>query len=322
MHVTEIVKNKMKEGVPTFSVEIIPPRNGALLSDILRKVDALLAVEPDFISITRGAGGSLRGGTVPIAYLVKTKFNVETIAHLTCLDTPIDELENILMDHRYLEIDNILALRGDPPRDASDDYAKVRGAGFHRYAKDLVRQICRMNEEKYLKRKSDNKIYKTTANDEFRKGAPSNLCISVAGHPDGHPECPDREEALLHLKQKVDEGAELIFTQMVFSAKTYADFVKKARAIGISVPVIPGVRPITKYKQIAHIESFFLVPVPDGFKKELKSEDENYVREKGIELTARLSVDLLKSGAPGIHFFLMNDIESGRVLIKKIKEFM
>jgi methylenetetrahydrofolate reductase (NADPH) len=160
MKIADIVKNKNIKGKPSFSVELIPPRNGALLSGILKKVDSLLDVKPDFISITRGAGGSLRGGTVPIAYLIKQHTGIETVAHLTCIDTSIEEIENSLIDHWYLGLENILALRGDPPADAPPEYKEFRGLHYHRYARDLVRQIKNLNRGRYLVRGEDKRNLK------------------------------------------------------------------------------------------------------------------------------------------------------------------
>jgi len=141
-------------------------------------VESLVALKPDFISITKGAGGSLRGGTVPIAHLIKQKIGIETMAHLTCIDTPVEELENNLMDHRYLGIDNILALRGDPPRDAVENYGKREEFTYHKYAKDLVKQISNMNQGFYLKRKQDKKA--SEAGKIYREAEKTDFCIAVA----------------------------------------------------------------------------------------------------------------------------------------------
>lgn len=320
MKVINIVKDRISRGIPVMSVEIIPPRNGEILSKTLKKVESLLEVSPDFVSITRGAGGSLRGGTVPIAYLIKTKLGIETVAHLTCIDTSIEELENLLIDHHYLGLENILALRGDPPRDAPAQYKDGKGFNYHKYAKGLVQQLISMNRGEYLARPSDKKKGIVKDGRRFRSGNPCNFCILVAGHPEGHPECPDPDRTLQHLKEKVDQGADLIITQMVFSAKTYAEFVKKAREIGIKKPVIPGVRPITKARQIAHIESFFGVTVTERFKEGLKGLAKSDARRKGVEMTLELCRELLDAGAPGVHFYIMNDVKIGGELITRLRD--
>jgi len=319
MKIIDIIKHNIVSGKPTLSVEIIPPRNGERVEKVLRKVEDLMEVSPDFISITRGAGGSLRGGTVPIAYLIKQKFDIETMAHLTCIDTPVEELENSLIDHWYLDIDNILALRGDPPRDTSPGYGHGRDVHFHKYARDLVRQIKNINSGHYLIREIDIKKRKISPDRSYREGARTDFCISVAGHPEGHPECPDPEIAAGHLKEKVKSGAEFIMTQMVFDPEIYRKFIDQCKALEIHIPIIPGVRPITRYKSIARIENFFAVSVSDNFKDQLKALDKDKARTKGIELTIKLCRDLLKAGAPGIHLYIMNDVSVGKEIITQLR---
>jgi methylenetetrahydrofolate reductase (NADPH) len=317
MKVIDIVKEKNKGGKPTFSVELIPPRNGALLSGILKKVDSLAEVNPDFVSITRGAGGSLRGGTVPIAYIIKQRTGIETVAHLTCIDTSVEELENSLVDHWYLGLENILALRGDPPRDAPPEYKEFRGLHYHRYARDLVKQVNNMNSGRYLMRGEDRNNPENDGQ-EFRKASPTGFSVVVAGHPEGLPDCPDIDTGMKYLREKVDAGADLIITQMVFSAEIFREFVRKARDNGIEVPIIAGVRPLVSGDQISHIENFFKVKISDVFKKELCSPKEKKVKEKGIHLTYCLCCDLLEAGASGIHFYVMNDVKTAKLLIGQL----
>ncbi|MCE1249014.1 MAG: methylenetetrahydrofolate reductase [Firmicutes bacterium] len=309
MKISQILKNKAAAGEFAISFEIIPPRNGERVEEILRKVESLIGLNPDFISITKGAGGSLRGGTVPIAYLIKQKFGIETMAHLTCIDTPVEELENNLMDHRYLGIENILALRGDPPRDAVETYGKREEFTYHKYARDLVTQIGNMNQGRYLRRKMD--VKPSESDKGFRDGEKTDFCIAVAGHPEGHPDCPDHEQALIHLREKVAAGADFIVTQMLFDADLYESFVKKCRDAGIDKPIIPGIRPITKYQNIPHIEEFFNVHIPDEFKESLRNKSGPEARKAGIELTRKLYHSLRDKGAPGIHLYMMNDTKIG-----------
>jgi methylenetetrahydrofolate reductase (NADPH) len=314
MKIIETIKNKAAADKIVISFEIIPPRNGERIEEILKKVESLVELKPDFISITKGAGGSLRGGTVPIAHLIKQKYGIETMAHLTCIDTPVEELENSLMDHRYLGIDNILALRGDPPRDADEQYGRRNEFTYHKYAKNLVDQIADMNRGHYLQRKMD--IKQSRENPGYREGEKTDFCVAVAGHPEGHPDCPDPELTLIHLKEKVEAGADFIVTQMVFDPNIYAAFVEKCRNIGITVPIIPGIRPILKYKSINHIEEFFHVRIPDEFKKGMENKKAEDARNAGIELMKKLCAEMIKSGAPGIHLYLMNDTKIGYEIFK------
>lgn len=316
MKIIDIINGKIQSGEPVLSVEIIPPRNGDRIEKIMRKVETLKEIAPDFVSVTRGAGGSLRGGTVPISYLIRHKFGIETMAHLTCLDTSVEELENSLIDHRYLEIENILALRGDPPRDATSEYLKRPEFHYHKYACDLVRQINGMNRGQYLARKID----KQKKGQNHRDGEKANFCVAVAGHPEGHPDTPDRETGLAHLKEKVDAGADFIVTQMIFDPIIYREFIEDCRKMGIDKPIIPGIRPVTRYESIEHIENFFGVTVPPVFKNTLRNADKATSHCRGLLLALDLGRELLKTGAPGIHFYLMNDISMGKELIREFRK--
>jgi len=297
MHLSDIVKRGYD-----FSFEIIPPRNGTSIRDVYGIIDSIVEFKPAFISVTHGAGGSLRGGTAGIARLLKEHYNIESLAHLTCATLSKQNLENRMMDLRYLEIENILALRGDVP-EGEKDYLP----GEHMHAEELVKQIRLMNEGFYLDRKDESKLV---------KGENANFCIAVAGYPEGHRYCKDLRKDIDYLKRKVDQGADFIITQMVFDVSIYNSFVELCSNAGINVPIIPGVMPIRSLKQIAALESKFSVTVPDRIKDEMKRYPKEDMEKIGIINTVQLMSEL-KSIAKGLHVYTMNNID----IIKKTIDY-
>jgi methylenetetrahydrofolate reductase (NADPH) len=283
--ITEILKKKYF----TMSIELVPPRNGEPIETLYENLEKLRG-KVDFVSVTKGAGGSLRGGTLPISYLTKTKFGIDTIAHFVCRERTKYEIENELIDLYYFNIKNILALRGDPPAGSKEAWN-----GDYKYAYLLVEQIKNLNNGRYLPRINVDK--------EFRDGIKTDFCIIVAGHPED-----PIEEELQHLKAKVDAGAEVIITQMIFSFEDYRNYVEKIRKKGITLPIIPGIRPIVNYKQALSVENFFNVPVADELKEGLKDKDEEKAKKFGISYTTKMIKKLKEYGAPGVHLFLLNDV--------------
>lgn len=285
----------LKEKEFTKSVELVPLRNGKEYSGLYEKIEGI-GREIDFISVTKGAGGSLRGGTLPLTYFLKEKFGVPAIAHFTCRETSVQEIENSLVDHSLFGIKNILALRGDPPTGVREEKK-----GPYDYAFQLVKQIKGMNEGKYLPRVNEGK--------KFREGVKTEFCIGVAVHP----EEKNLGEEINFFKKKVEEGAEFGITQMVFSAEDYVNYRDKTREEGIEIPIIPGVKPLTKLVQAEFVERSFKVKVPEELKKVLEKE-----KEEGIEFTVELCKELREEEAPGVHLFVLQDIDLAREIIKRI----
>lgn len=295
MHISEIIKKGYD-----FSFEIIPPRNGTSINGVYKIIDSIVPFKPAFISVTHGAGGSLRGGTAGIVRLLKEHYNIEPLAHLTCATLSKQALENILMDLRYLEIENILALRGDSP-DGEEEYKP----GEKMHAEELAKQIRLMNEGYYLNRKNESGEF------ELRNGEKSNFCIAVAGYPEGHKYCKNLKKDIDFLKRKVDQGASFIITQMVFDAFTYNRFVELCTIAGINIPIIPGIMPIRSLKQIDSLERKFSVTVPEKIKSEMKRHEQRpeYMEKVGIMNTAMLMMEL-KLTAKGLHIYTMNKVEA------------
>lgn len=289
--ITEILKEKEF----TVSVELVPPRNGINPEEIFSKID-FLKDKVDFVSVTKGAGGSLRGGTLPITYFAQEEYSINAIAHFVCRERTVNEIENDLVDLHYFGIRNILALRGDPPAGSNEGIG-----GDYEHAYLLARQIKNMNNGNYLLRKGQDK--------GIRQGIKTDFCILAAGHP----EDPIKEE-ISHIKAKIDAGAEAIITQMIFSFDEYKNYVDALRKAGINVPVIPGIRPITDLKQAESVESFFRLQVSDELKQALGKKGKDF----SISYFADMIKKLKEYGAPGVHLFVLNDVELVGELLERI----
>jgi len=292
---------------PVFSLEVSPPLNGASLDPVFATVKALLKYQPAYVSVTCSALGSARGGTVPIAGRLKGELGVETVVHFTCVNKSRQDIENLLMDVKYEGLQNILALRGDPPKGEKEFRPHPHG---HRYASEFVRQISLVSRGKYL----------TGRDGEYREGEPADFCIGVAGYPEGHPECPDPVKDLEHLKIKVESGAHYVITQLFFRPEYFFDFVERARRAGITVPIIPGVMPIESFDQLRFILSQPIgvkVPEPyvERFRRYKRDGDYLSARDYGVEYTVSMIESLLGYGVAGVHLYTMNTPErAGRVL--------
>ena len=235
----------MKQSGFTFSAEVIPPRNGAEQEKILQQIEALTAAGAQFLSVTKGAGGSLRGGSLPIAYSIKEQFNVPCIAHFTCRDLSPAEVENQLMDHHYFGIRNILALRGDPPQD-QPDWTPAKGS--YPYAYQLIEQIKKLNDGRYLSRPDNQR------GGEIEK---TQFCIGAAVYP----EFPDERNRLEYFRLKVQAGAEYGITQMLFDTDAYARFLDLCGKNQITVPILPGTRILTSQAQALRMSKRFEVGI-------------------------------------------------------------
>ncbi len=289
----------------THSVELVPPRNCSGIDELFEKLKELREIGIDFLSVTKGAGGSLRGGTLPLAYFAYSKYKMPSIAHFTCREINRYEVENLVVDQNYFGINNILALRGDPPAGAKGKEWR----GEHKYAYQLVEQITRANGGRYIKRAGfdDESL-------EYHPGAKTDFCIGVAAHPQ---EVPGKRAE--YLKRKVDAGAHFAITQMVFDPTRYKEFVEEVRELGVQIPVIAGVLPVDSKNKLELAESNFNIPVPESFFAPLAGiEDESEFRKKGIEQTVSLCRELKKAGAPGIHLFIFQNTKVAKEIFGKL----
>ena len=272
----------------TLSFEVFPPSREGNLDELYQAIGELVELNPDFISVTYGAGGGTREKTVEIASTIRSKFDHETLAHLTCVQATRDDIGEQLEQLKGEGIENILALRGDPPKDREQF---VRTEGGFGYANELVA---------FIREQGD-------------------FSVGVAGYPEVHPEAPDMEHDLINLKKKVDAGADFITTQMFFDNDDFYRFRDNARAAGIRAPIIPAIFPIFNYRQISRIAALCGAKIPPRLRGKLErvSERSEEVEKYGMEHAIRQSEDLLENEVAGLHFYSMN---RSRHVIRIIRE--
>jgi methylenetetrahydrofolate reductase (NADPH) len=287
----------------TVSVEVFPPRNGHSPEIIMGKLARLRRLRPDFVSITKGAMGSMRGGTVPIGYMIADRFGMNPLVHFRSRDHSRREVENLLVDHMYFGIRNILAVMGDPVQGESKKLPDPRT--HNRYASDLVAQIAQMNGGRYLPLPGEKRP---------RLGVASDFCIGVAAYPEREP---GEERKVMRAKAKA--GAEFAITQMFFDPWLYASYVKRMRAQGVKMPIIAGIRPVTRPEHVEAAERNFGVSVPAHLKRAIKA-DPRKGRETCVEFTAALCAKVREAGAPGIHLFILNDVELAEEILVRVRE--
>ena len=271
MHIREL----LARGRPSFSFEFFPPKSEEAAKQLEQTIADLRALKPAFVSVTYGAGGSTRERTIEIVTRVKRETGIEAMAHLTCVGATRDELGAVLDKIRDAGIENVLALRGDPPK-GQTEFKPVEG-GFQ-YASELVTFI--------------------------RDRHSSGLCLGGAAYPEKHPECGNPAVDLMNLKRKIEAGLDFVITQLFFDNRRYFEFVERARHVGIQAPIIPGIMPITS----AATAERFGATIPFALAEELdrRRNDPKAVMELGVAHATAQCVELLERGVPGIHFYTLN----------------
>ena len=313
------VTDHIQSGKKQVSFEIIPPAKGSSIQVVFDTLDPLMQFEPAYINITYHQSETVlmprenglleardirkRPGTVAISAAVHHRYQVDMVPHLICGGFSKEETEDALIDLNYLGMENILAIRGDGDP-LSKRFQPVKDG--HHYAIDLVKQIMNMNKGIYL-------------DEMLRNATKSNFQVGVAGYPEKHAESPNKHTDLAMLKAKVDAGASYIVTQMFFDNKKFFDFVNDCRAIGINVPIIPGLKPLATRRQLNVIPQTFKVDIPDELTREVdKCADQQQVRQLGIEWTMQQSKELFASGVPLIHYFTMGRVEGMVEIVKHV----
>jgi methylenetetrahydrofolate reductase (NADPH) len=306
MKITEHIQNA--NGKTLFSFELIPPLKGRSIQGIYDAIDPLMEFKPPFIDVTslredyiykEHATGLLeklayrkRPGTIAICAAIMNKYKVDTVPHLLCGGFTKDETENGLIDLQFLGIENVLVLRGDARR---GDSTFVPNPNGHCYATDLLQQVVNMNNGIYL-------------HEHYDDAVKTDFCIGVAGYPEKHFESPNLKTDFRYLKQKVDMGAKFIVTQMFFDNQKYFDFVNNCRAASINVPIIPGLKPITSAKQLVSLAKTFFIDMPEELCDAVNEcKNEAAVKEVGIEWMINQCKELMKFGAPVLHFYTMGN---------------
>ncbi|GIV35674.1 MAG: methylenetetrahydrofolate reductase [Cyclobacteriaceae bacterium] len=304
MKVTEHLKNA--NGKTLFTIEVLPPLKGQNIRSLFDHLDPLMEFKPPFVDVTyhreeyvykKKENGLLekrsvrkRPGTVGICAAIQNHYKVDTVPHIICGGFSKEETENALIDLHFLGIDNVLVLQGDAIKNEGRFVPEPDG---HRYASELLQQVVDMNNGIYL-------------DDELLNPTPTNFCIGVAGYPEKHFAAPNLKTDLKYLKLKVDLGADYIVTQMFFDNKKYFDFVKQCREMGINVPIIPGIKPITSKSQINILPTTFHIDLPEALADEIeKCKDNEAARQVGIEWAIQQSKELVRAGVPTLHFYSM-----------------
>ena len=317
MKVTEHI-NKAK-GETQFTLEILPPLKGQSIHDLYAVLDELSEFNPPFVDVTyhreefeyKPVGNGLlqqrtirkRPGTVGICAAIQNKYKIDAIPHILCGGFSKEDTENLLIDLDFLEIDNVVALRGDAVK--NETYFTPHQYG-HSYASELVAQIAAMNRGEYLDK-------------ELQQPHATNFCIGVSGYPEKHMEAPSLESDFHFLKEKIKSGAEYVVTQMFFDNKKYFEFVRKLRKAGIKVPVIPGLKPLSTLKQLNTIPHRFHVDLPEELiKAVIKCKNNTEVKLVGIEWCIQQSKELKAAGVPFLHYYSMSKSDNIKAVASQV----
>jgi methylenetetrahydrofolate reductase (NADPH) len=306
-------------GKTIVSFEILPPLKGGSMNDIFKLLDPLMEFKPPFIDVTYHREEFIyqkkdsgyyektairkRPGTVGICAAIMHHYDIQAVPHLICGGFTLEETENALIDLAFLNIKNVLALRGDAMQFETKFNPEKGG---HKFAVDLVRQISSMNEGTYLDSNIEN-------------GSKTDFCVGIAGYPEKHFEAPNIELDLQYLKEKIDAGGEYIVTQMFFDNQKFFEFQDKCKAIGINVPIIPGLKPLTRRYQLNSIPRRFFVNMPDALVSEVnKAKTDEAVKQIGLEWCIQQSKELKENGVPCLHYYTMGDAVTTKKIVSEI----
>ncbi len=316
MKVIDIIK---QAGRTVFSFELLPPLKGNDTTRINRTIESLLDYDPKYINITthrdeieykEQSDGTIRRkvvrkrpGTVAIAASIQHKYGIPVVPHILCGGFTKSETEHVLIDLNFMDIKNVLALRGDGMKGEAVFRPESDG---HAYANELVDQLVNLRKGIYL-------------DPDLKNNHSMDFCIGVAGYPEKHLEAPNMDTDLLYLKQKVDAGADYIVTQMFFDNKVYFDFVEKCRQMGITVPVIPGIKPIALKNQMTVLPKIFSVDMPNDLVKELsRCQSDADARRVGTEWAVLQSKELVAAGVPSLHIYTYGISDNVKEIVKAV----
>jgi len=317
MKVTEYFEKA--NGQTLISFEVLPPLKGGGMQAIFDTLDPLMEFKPPFIDVTyhreefeykRKESGYYektairkRPGTVGICAAIMHRYGVDAVPHLICGGFTKEDTENALIDLNFLNIKNVLALRGDAQK---FEGKFIPEEGGHGYALDLVKQIADMNQGKYLDL-------------DIQSGEKTDFCIGIAGYPEKHFESPNMESDLCYTKAKVEAGADYIVTQMFFDNEKYFKYVDACRSLGINVPIVPGLKPITKQYQLNSLPRLFFINLPEPLVKELQAAKAgDAYKEIGIEWCIQQSKELKAKGVPCLHYYTMGDAKTIRRIVEAV----
>ncbi len=286
------IKDMFQKGKVVISVEVFPPKKDDDLNKLYQTIDELKVIKPNFVSVTYGAGGSTRDKTVEIASKIKNEIGLEVMAHLTCVNSTKEEIGEVITQLRDKNLENILALRGDPPQ-GQQNFTKTIGGFGH--ANELVAYIRSRKE---------------------------NWSIGVAGYPEGHIEAPSLQEDIKNLKRKVDSGADFVVSQLYYDNRDFFKFLELTQKEGINVPIIPGIFPILNFNAIKKITSLCGAKIPDNLLQKLEKFQDNSeeIEKIGIDYAIGQTLELIENGVYGIHFYSMNKSKATIMIYNAIRE--
>ena len=281
----------LEAGRPCFSFEFFPPKDSNGFDQLFKTIENLKSWNPGYVSVTYGAGGSTRKKTIDLVCRIKKEIGLESMAHLTCVGSPAKEILETLNTLYESGIENVLPLRGDPPK-GFEKFIQTEG-GF-KYANELV---------------------------QFIRNQRFDFCLGVASYPEVHQECLDARRDLENLKRKVDAGADFIITQLFFDNNVFFDFLERARKIGIQIPILPGIMPIVNVNQIKRFTKMCGASMPRKLLSKLEMIQDNLgaVQELGVQHATEQCEELILNGAPGIHFYTLNRSNSTFQILENIK---
>ena len=304
----KVIEHLEKATNPSFSYEIVPPPRGRSVKDIIEVVETLDPFNPPWIDVTSHSAGAFyqekdngmierrifkkRPGTIGICGIIQNRFRIDTVAHILTEGFTKEETEDALIELNYLGIHNILALRGDG-LNYKKPVQKTRST--NQYASELVQQISNLKKGIFL--------------EDLENTNSLDFCVGVAGYPEKHFEAPNMKVDMQYLKQKVDQGANYIVTQMFFDNQKYFNFVQNCRDFGITVPIIPGIKVLKSVKQLSRLPRTFHVDLPTELVDQV-NESPHHVKEVGIQWAKAQVQGLLEFGVPNVHFYIMNDVKS------------
>ncbi|MGA2784930.1 MAG: methylenetetrahydrofolate reductase [NAD(P)H] [Candidatus Bathyarchaeia archaeon] len=284
------ITNILKSNHPVFSFEFFPPKSEVGMMQLFETLKEVKRLKPGYISVTYGAGGATKDRTIELVKRAKNEIGLESMAHLTCVGHSKLEIRNILDELINAGIDNVIALRGDPPKGQTDFIPHPDG---FRHASELVAFIH----------------------------ASYPLCIAAAGYPEGHIESPNRETDWDYLHKKVSAGTDIIITQLFFDNKDFYTFERRMREKGVTIPIIPGIMPITNYDQIVRFTQTCGAKIPECVGRDLRTiqGDHVAVEQYGIKHATQQCKELIAHGVPGIHFYTLNKSHSTRKIVENLR---
>lgn len=314
----KVIEHLEKAKNPLISFELIPPKRGGDIKGLLSVLDDITKYRPPFIDITSHAAEVIyeetatgikkkvkrkRPGTLGICALIQNKYNIDAVPHVLTKGFTREETEDFLIELDYLQIQNVLAIRGD---DSGYEKPIPEGKSKNPFASDLVKQIMNMNRGKYLE-------------DSLLDARPTDFCVGVSGYPEKHFEAPNLKTDVKFVKEKVDSGADYVVTQMFYDNQYFFKFVDLCREMGIKVPIIPGLKILTSRAHLTSVPKNFYINIPDALADEIMAAKPEHVLDIGVEWAAKQVEDLLNKNVPSVHFYIMQNSKPIIKLMERLK---